>query len=60
MKSQDLYWEWKPNVKDIYMGSEYQQDACSGVYSACREENGHKVDIYVHATTQTVVNMGHN
>ena len=35
-----------------------QQDACSGIHSACREENGHKVDIYVHATAQTVVNMG--
>ena len=24
-----------------------QQDACSGVYSACREENAQKVDSYV-------------
>ena len=35
-----------------------EQDACSGVHSACREENGHKVDIYVHATTQTVGKHG--
>ena len=27
-----------------------KQDACSGVYSACREENGQKVDIMYNCT----------
>ena len=26
MKSQDLYREWKGNVKDLYIGTEYQKD----------------------------------
>ena len=34
-----------------------KQYACSGVHSPCRQENGHKVDIYVHATAQVVVNV---
>ena len=29
----------------------------TGVHSACREENGYKVDICVHATAQAGVNM---
>ena len=43
----------------IFVGTDFQlrQDVWSDVHSTCREENGHEVDIYVHATGQAGENM---
>ena len=35
-----------------FVAYDNEQDACSGVHSACREENRHKVGIYVQLLDQ--------